>query len=161
PEVDHIEEDDRFGDFFRTPVRVAGLDVTLNQIENGVLRHHDVVDGQPLPEALRALRPSAFDPRVHVGLNCAAVSCPPPRREAFTPEAVDAQLDAALADFVDGPRFARVDGGAVVLTTILDWYGEDFDAPGSGSGAGSGRPAGDFFLAAMSPSRPGYAVLRP
>jgi hypothetical protein len=111
------------------------------------------VDGAPLPEGLRALRPSALEPRLHVGLNCAAVSCPRLRREAFTPGRLDAQLDAALADFVNEPRFADVDGGTVTLTSILDWFGEDFDA--------SGRTAGDYFLAAMSPSRPGYATIRP
>lgn len=153
PEVENIETDDRFGAFFRTPFRVAGFDMTLNQIENGILRLQDSVDGQPLPEGLRALRPSALDPRLHVGLNCAAVSCPRLRREAFTPERVDEQLDAALSDFADDDRFATVDGSTITLTTLLDWFGEDFDA--------SGQPVGDFFLAAMSPSRPGYATLRP
>jgi hypothetical protein len=153
PEVDHIERAGRFDAFFRRPVRVAGLDLTLNQLEHGVLRRRDVVDGAPLPEALRALRPSALDPRLHVGLNCAAVSCPALRREAFTAEHLDAQLDDALAAFADDARFATVSGGAVVLTRLLDWFGEDFDA--------AGPPAGDYFLAVMSPERPGYAAIRP
>lgn len=152
PEVENIETDDRFGVFFRTPFRVAGFDMTLNQIENGILRLQDSVDGQPLPDGLRALRPSALDPRLHVGLNCAAVSCPRLRREAFTPERVDEQLDAALSDFADDDRFATVDGSTITLTTLLDWFGEDFDRPG--------QPAGDYLLAFMSPDRPGYAALR-
>jgi hypothetical protein len=153
PEVDHIADDGRFEAFFQTPVRVAGLDMTLNQLENGVLRLKDEVDGQPLPEALKALRPGALDPRLHVGLNCAAVSCPPLPREAFTAERLDAQLDAALAAFADDARFASVNGTAVTLTSLLDWFGEDFDV--------SGRAAGDYFLAVMSPERPGYATIRP
>ena len=102
---------------------------------------------------LSALQVRALDPRIHVGLNCAAVSCPRLRREAFTPDRVDEQLDDALADFANDARFADVDGNTVAFTTLLDWFGEDFDA--------SGQPAGDFFLAAMSPSRPGYATIRP
>lgn len=153
PEVDDVAEDARFEAFFQTPLRIAGFNMTLNQLENGVLRLQDTVDGQTLPEGLRALRPSTLDPRIHVGLNCAAVSCPRLRREAFTPEALEAQLAGALAEFANEARFAAVDGEAVTLTSLLDWFGEDFDA--------SGQPAGDFFLAAMSPERPGYATIQP
>jgi len=152
PEVTDIESAGRFEAFFQTPFRIAGLTMTLNQLENGVLRLQDTVDGQPLPDDLRAVRPSALDPRIHVGLNCAAVSCPRLRREAFTPGALDAQLDAALAEFADGPRFVRIDGAVFTFSSLLDWFGEDFD--------GTGVPMGDYFLAVMSPSRPGYGRLR-
>ncbi|NNF58559.1 MAG: DUF547 domain-containing protein [Rhodothermaceae bacterium] len=153
PAVTNIAADNRFEAFFQTPFRVAGFNMTLNQLENGVLRFEDVVDGLVLPEGLQALRPSALDPRIHVGLNCAALSCPKLRREAFTPARVDAQLDAALADFANDDRLAAVDGSAVTLSSLLDWFGADFDA--------SGMPTGDYFLAAMSPSRPDFATIQP
>lgn len=153
PEVTNIEQDGRFEDFFQTPFRIAGLNMTLNQLENGILRLQDTVDGQPLPEGLRALRPTALDPRIHVGLNCAAVSCPRLRREAFTPETVDAQLAEARRQFADETRFADVDGAEIVFSSLLDWFGEDFEV--------GGEALGDYWLAVMSPSRPGYTSLQP
>lgn len=68
------------------------------------------------------------DPRIHAALVCAARSCPPLRREAYTRETVDAQLDenfrAWLADssknqFVPSKQLAKV-------SKIFDWYGADF-----------------------------------
>ncbi|HYE96523.1 MAG TPA: DUF547 domain-containing protein [Rubricoccaceae bacterium] len=152
PAVTHLERDNRFDAFFKTPVRVARHDLTLNQLENGVLRRQDEVDGAPLPEALRAWRPGRLDPRLHVGLNCAAVSCPPLRRRAFTAENVDEELDAALREFVAGERFAGREGRELRLSSLLDWFGADFET--------GGQPLGDFFLAMMPADRSDAAALR-
>lgn len=152
PRATNLERDGLFEAFFRTPVRVAGRTMTLNQLENGVLRRQDEVDGRPVPPELGALRPARLDPRIHVGLNCAAVSCPPLRQTAFTAANVDAELDAAFAAWVNSPRLATVEGRRVALSRLLDWYGEDWER--------EGRPLGDVLLASMSPRRAHYAALR-
>ncbi len=146
PEVDDIVADGFVEAFFRTPYRTAGLGVTLDQIENVILRRSD------FDERLAVFRLPALDPRIHAGINCAAVSCPILRRRAFTPENVDAELDDAMADFVNRPRHFRVEGDGFVLSALLDWFGSDFDS--------QGMPAGDFLLGFMSPGRPDYDRLK-
>ena len=95
------------------PFRVARYQV------NGVAESLDSIETR-----LRDMR----DPRIHGALVCAARSCPPLRREAYTSASVDAQLDENfrvwLADtnknqFLPGERLAKV-------SKIFDWYGADF-----------------------------------
>ena len=80
------------------------------------------------------------DPRVHAVLVCAARSCPPLRREAYSAERLDAQLDdnarawlasPALNEFFPAGRLAKV-------SPIFEWYAKDF-------------PSVPQFLAAYAP----------
>lgn len=130
-------EDYGFDFFFKTPVRLAGRDLTLDQIEHGILRKQDA--------SLAALQPDALDPRLHVGLNCGAISCPRLRARAFTAVNIDAELDRAMHDFVNSPHHFRFDGDTAVLSSLLDWFGSDFD--------GTGEPAGDVLLGYLDADR--------
>jgi len=80
------------------------------------------------------------DPRIHGALVCAARSCPPLRREAYTREAVDGQLDDNFRvwlavdsnnQFLPGKQLAKV-------SKIFDWYAADF-APAGGVPAVLGK----------------------
>lgn len=135
-----------FDAFFKTPVAVAGLEVTLDQIENVILRR------QGGPAVLEAFQPNRLDPRLHVGLNCGAVSCPRLRAEAFTAASVDAELDRAMRDFVNSPEHFRVEGETVVVSSLLDWFAADWDS--------TGEPAGDYLLGYLDAGRAGAARLR-
>ncbi|MCK7489905.1 MAG: DUF547 domain-containing protein [Anaerotruncus sp.] len=53
------------------------------------------------------IRKDFADPRIHAALNCASIGCPRLPREAFVPEKLDAQLDAAMREFVDDERNRR------------------------------------------------------
>ena len=152
----NLERQGLFARFFETPVRVAGGAATLNAVEHGALRRQNRVDGRAVPRALRALRPGRVDPRIHVGLNCAAVSCPPLPRRAFRAATLDRDLDRAWSAFAGSRRAARVEGGpqtggAVVLSSIFDWFAADFET--------SRRPLGDVLAAAFR-GRPDAARLR-
>ena len=108
--------------------RVGGKPVTLHQIEHEILR--------PLG-----------DPRIHGAIVCASLSCPALRREPFTPEGLDAQLDDTLrAWMADTRKGLAVDRTAntVTLSKIFDWFDEDF-AAGGGTLAFAARyaPAAD------------------
>jgi hypothetical protein len=113
--------------------RAAGRDLTLDEIEHGWLR-----------EVLR-------EPRVHFALVCAARSCPPLRREAFVAARLDAQLDDQASVFFADARSNQLEPrrGVVRLSSILKWFGEDFDqfAPASGF-AGSTTERGVLAYAA-------------
>jgi hypothetical protein len=94
--------------------RIGGRAYTLDEIEHGILRE-------------------LSEPRIHAAIVCASVSCPSLAREPYRPEALDAQLDAALRRFLADPRKgSRLDAerGVLVLSPIFDWFSEDFAAAG-------------------------------
>jgi hypothetical protein len=89
---------------------VVGREMTLNDIEHGTLR-------------------AKFnEPRIHVALVCAAMSCPPLRNEPYTTEKLDEQLDDQARTFLRSPRGLRInrEEGKVYLSSIFKWFGEDF-----------------------------------
>ncbi len=80
----------------------------------------------------RELRPLG-DPRIHLALVCASRSCPALRREPYTGERLDAQLDAAARDFLADPRKGlALDAtrAALRLSPIFQWFDEDFERSG-------------------------------
>lgn len=98
--------------------RVAGQELTLDDIEH------------------ERLRQDYREPRIHAALVCAALSCPPLRREAYHGDRLDRQLEDQMRRFLTDPRLNRFEPARarVHLSKIFDWYGEDFTsyAPTSG-----------------------------
>lgn len=89
---------------------VIGREVTLDEIEHAILRER-------------------FDePRIHMALVCAARGCPPLRREPYAGERLDRQLEDQTLRFLSDPKKFRIDraDGEVHLSSIFDWFGEDF-----------------------------------
>ena len=87
------------------------------------------------------IREGFGDPRIHAALNCASVGCPRLPRESFLPETLDAQLDAAMREFVGEERNCRVDSsaGTVTLSKIFDWFRGDFEGYEAKQGDGTGE----------------------
>lgn len=104
---------------FKKPyVQAKGGAISLNDIENDKIR-------------------AGFkDPRIHFAINCAALSCPPIRTEAYAGSRLGEQLDDQARKFLNGPHGVRLekDGDSLVVhtTKIMDWFGEDFDKWGGG-----------------------------
>jgi hypothetical protein len=146
PDVGNIIDDGMSETFFQEPYLTAGLSASLDAVENVILR------GASSDESLEPYRVATLDPRLHVGINCGATSCPRLRSMAFTAENLNDELDRAMRDFVNSPDHFREDGSTMVLSSILDWFGPDFDS--------QGRPAGDYLLAFMDTGRPDYEALR-
>lgn len=91
--------------------RVAGADLSLDDIEHGILRGR------------------FGDARVHFALNCAARSCPPLARRAWTAAGLDTALAGATRRFLAAPRYNAIAAGrAWKLSKLFEWYGEDFVA---------------------------------
>ncbi len=76
----------------------------------------------------RTIRQGFRDPRVHAALNCASLGCPRLGRRAFDPSALDAELDAAMTEFVGEERNVALDDAThtVTLSKIFDWFEGDF-----------------------------------
>jgi hypothetical protein len=89
---------------------VMGRDMTLDDIEHGTLRK------------------DFNEPRIHMALVCAAMSCPPLRNEPYVGEKLDQQLDDQARRFLANPRKFAInrDQGKVYLSPIFKWFGEDF-----------------------------------
>jgi hypothetical protein len=102
--------DNKFDVFDQPRVRTRAGVVTLNDLENKIIR------------------PTFKDPRVHAALCCAAVSCPPLIDKSYLADTLDAQLDANVKAWLTDPSRNRIDDSAKVLrlSRIFDWYADDF-----------------------------------
>ena len=89
----------------------AGKTVSLNDIEHNMIR------------------PTFKEPRIHVGLVCAARSCPAIRAEAFVGSRVREQLQDQSEQFTDNRKYVMYDAEnkELKLSPILNWYGDDWN----------------------------------
>ncbi|CAN5306918.1 DUF547 domain-containing protein [soil metagenome] len=70
------------------------------------------------------------DPRFHFAINCASISCPKLRRDAYTAAKINEQLDAAASDFINS-NMNEISPGSAQISSIFDWYEKDFTRNGS------------------------------
>ena len=97
------------GFFKKMKHRVNGRSLTLNELENEVIR--------PMGR-----------PRIHAALVCAAVSCPPLRRGAFTADELEDQLERITRRWINDADKNTARRGTLLLSAIFKWYREDFSA---------------------------------
>lgn len=93
---------------------IEGQPVTLDDIEH------------------RILRPIWKDPRLHYALNCASLGCPNLQIEAFTAANTESLLDKAAREFVNHARGAQLLDGRLQVSSIYDWFEEDFGGNDAG-----------------------------
>lgn len=97
------------GFFDRTTFAVAGRKLTLNQIENDMIR-------------------TAFHEKlIHFGLVCAARSCPPLLPHAYAGRTLRADLARNAESYLASAQNSLDNAkGALLLSKIFDWYKGDF-----------------------------------
>ncbi|QTE22127.1 DUF547 domain-containing protein [Polaribacter cellanae] len=93
--------------------KVGGKTYTLDHIEHEILRKN------------------LFDPRIHVGVNCASGSCPKLLNMAFTEENIDASLEKLMKEFVNDSSRNKISNKRVQISSIFDWFKKDFTKNGS------------------------------
>jgi hypothetical protein len=93
-------------------LQVEGQGVSLDDIEH------------------RILRPIWQEPRIHYAVNCASVGCPNLQPVAFTADNTETVLAQAARDYVNHPRGVNVTQEGLVLSSIYNWFGPDFDSDG-------------------------------
>jgi len=89
-------------------LEVEGEEVSLNDIEH------------------RILRPIWRDPRVHYAVNCASIGCPNLQNLAYTAANLEVLLEKGAREYINHPRGASFQGNKLVLSSIYDWFQEDF-----------------------------------
>ncbi|WP_220222390.1 DUF547 domain-containing protein [Haloplanus salinus] len=117
--------------FFGHPaLTVAGTRLSLDRIENGLLRGGRSKYGLGyLPKLLvtafeRRYRLRSCDPRIHFALNCGAASCPAIR--AYDPATVDDQLDRATRTYLDATVTYDADRDVAHVPRVCLWFRGDF-----------------------------------
>ena len=95
-------------------VSIAGKELSLNDIEH------------------RILRPIWEDPRIHYAVNCASLGCPNLQTEAYTPENTEALLDKGAGEYINHPRGVSIQDGELVVSSIYEWFQEDFGGSDAG-----------------------------
>ncbi len=93
---------------------LQGDKLTLNQIEHGILR------------------PIWQDPRIHYAVNCASLGCPNLAAQAYRADNLEQLLEQGASDYINHPRGARVDNGKLIISSIYDWFEEDFGGNAAG-----------------------------
>jgi len=97
-----------FGPWDDEIVRVSGQQLTLNDIEH------------------RILRPIWKDKRIHYVVNCASYGCPNLQNKPMRALELNRQLDEAAKEFINADKGLKFEADALVLSSIYDWYGQDF-----------------------------------
>ena len=90
---------------------VLGEPITLDAIEHQILRKE------------------FNEPRIHMGLVCASVGCPPLLREPYEGDTLGQQLDNNTQIFLAHDRNFQIDAddNRVHVSSIFQWFGQDFE----------------------------------
>ena len=91
--------------------QAVGQNVTLDHIEHGILRKE------------------FNEPRIHAAINCASISCPDLRNEAYIADKIDKQLDDSSRNFVNSKtKGVLIDKNKskINVSKIFKWFGDDF-----------------------------------
>ncbi len=101
------------GFFDKKKFSIGGEHITLNEIENKLLRKNF---------------PS--EPRFHFVLVCAGLGCPPIIDEAYMPATLDKQLEEQTKLALNDPNFIRINNNKAKISQIFEWYKADFTQNG-------------------------------
>lgn len=89
-------------------VKVGQKRYTLDQIEHKILRK------------------KFNDPRIHVGINCASVSCPRLWNFAFTEDNIASSLDNLMKEFINDTTRNKISKNNLEISEIFNWFSKDF-----------------------------------
>jgi hypothetical protein len=67
------------------------------------------------------------EPRIHFAVNCAAIGCPALRGEAYIGDRLEQQLEDSTKLFLSDRSRNNYSNGRMNVSSIFDWYQEDFE----------------------------------
>ncbi len=98
----------RAGPWKRDVVRVNGRDLSLDDIEHGILRQY------------------WNEPRVHYAVNCASIGCPNLAKRPYSGSTLDMDLDKAASAYINSPRGVSLKRGRLKVSSLYRWFRSDF-----------------------------------
>ena len=87
---------------------IGGIRFDLNTIEHQILRRR------------------FQEPRIHFAINCASVSCPQLRDEAYTASILEIQLEEQAHEFINDSNKNIITSTKTELSAIFNWFQSDF-----------------------------------
>jgi hypothetical protein len=74
------------------------------------------------------LRKKYKEPRIHFALNCASISCPPLRQQAYTAQNLEEQFQNQTILFLRNPQETKIDvqNKTIKVSKLFDWFAKDF-----------------------------------
>lgn len=97
------------GPWKRDEVTVNGKVLSLDDIEHKILRK-------------RYANPAM----VHYMVNCASIGCPNLPSKLWVGETLEEDRAAAAREFINSPRGVSINGNELKVSSIYDWFKEDF-----------------------------------
>lgn len=94
-------------------IEIGDQTYDLNNIEHGIIRKN------------------FREPRIHFAVNCASISCPRLRNEAYTAEKLDDQLNDQAKYFINNKVKNEISEDSAELSKIFLWFKKDFKKAGS------------------------------
>jgi len=88
--------------------QIGGEDFSLDRIEHKILRK------------------DFEEPRIHFAVNCASISCPTLRNEAYTAEKLNDQLEEQAKLFLNDETRNTITPDRITVSKIFSWFGGDF-----------------------------------
>lgn len=93
--------------------KIGGIDFDLNTIEHEIIRKQ-------------------FDePRIHFAINCASISCPKLRNEAYESDKLEEQLSDQASSFLNDKSKNQITNEHTKLSKLFSWFEGDFNKNGS------------------------------
>ena len=93
--------------------KLGGIDFDLNTIEHEILRKQ------------------FNEPRIHFAINCASISCPKLRNEAYMADRLEFQLEEQVQDFLLDKTKNIITPNKLKLSPLFDWFKVDFIKSGN------------------------------
>ena len=94
-------------------IKIEDQTYDLNNIEHGILRTH------------------FHEPRIHFAVNCASISCPKLRNEAYTANKINAQLHDQAVYFINNrDKNLFITANEIKISKIFSWFKGDFTKEG-------------------------------
>lgn len=93
-------------------IKIGQETYDLNNIEHGIIRKE------------------FNEPRIHFAVNCASVSCPKLRNEAFVGSKLDAQLTDQAKAFINNSSKNNITKKSAQLSKLFRWFKGDFEQNG-------------------------------
>jgi hypothetical protein len=126
--IDPALFEDRGAFFSQKRVVIAGINMSFDDIEHGIIRDSRVKLGLGIlkkwfpPQFERKLRINNRDGRVHFALNCGAKTCPP--IVIYDDRKIYEQLDEIAGNYLRTVSVVR--GNKVTTSPLFSWFRGDF-----------------------------------